>query len=187
LRRTEVTLGRPSFNDELPVDLGAANSIIDDVPTRNGLVWAHPHIHALLLVPPRYWGPDYIKKQTWEMQWATALRIDYSPVVDVRRASSTKKVDDAKSDLKAAAIEAAKYTTKATDLHALGDHISEFHHQLKGLRLIGVSTKLAKYVNGDDITEAEMLDTGSIFQSTNPLIRCIAEWCEEVQEYKITH
>jgi hypothetical protein len=141
----------------------------------------------LLLVPPAYWGNNYVKKRTWAEQWALALGIDYEPVVDVRKASPKNKVGDATSDIKSAAIEAAKYTTKATDLHALGDHISEFHHQLKNLRLIGVSTKLAKYVNGDDITTNEMLDNGNIFTSTNPLLRCVAEWCEEVQEYKITH
>jgi plasmid rolling circle replication initiator protein Rep len=187
LRRTEVTLGRPCFNDELPDGVRAANTITEFVSTRDGLVWAHPHIHALLLVPPAYWGNNYVKKRTWAEQWALALGIDYEPVVDVRKASPKNKVGDATSDIKSAAIEAAKYTTKATDLHALGDHISEFHHQLKNLRLIGVSTKLAKYVNGDDITTNEMLDNGNIFTSTNPLLRCVAEWCEEVQEYKITH
>jgi plasmid rolling circle replication initiator protein Rep len=187
LRRTEVTLGRPCFNDELPDGVRAANSITEFVPTRDGLVWAHPHIHALLLVPPAYWTREYVKKRTWAEQWALALGIDYEPVVDIRRASPKNKVGDATSDIKSAAIEAAKYTTKATDLHALGDHISEFHYQLKNLRLIGVSTKLAKYVNGEDITTEEMLDKQSIFESTNPLLRCIAEWCEEVQEYKIIH
>jgi hypothetical protein len=152
---------------------------------RDGRIWTHPHIHALLLVPPSYWGNNYVKKRTWAEQWALALGIDYEPVVDVRKASPNNKVGDASSDLKAAAIEAAKYTTKATDLHGLGDYISEFHHQVKSLRLLGISSKLGKYVNRQDITTEEMLDNQSILESTKPLLRCVAEWCEEVQKYKI--
>jgi hypothetical protein len=183
--------GRTAFRHRIPEKIPDDPCNMEERPVlsyiRDGRIWTHPHIHALLLVPPRYWGPDYIKKRTWAELWATAMSLDYEPVVDVRRASPNKKVSDAKEDLKAAAIEAAKYTTKATDLHGLGDYIVEFHHQVKSLRLLGISSKLGKYVNNTDITEAEMLDTGSIFQTTNPLLRCIAEWCEEVQEYKITH
>ena len=46
---------------------------------------AHPHYHCLLAVPPSYFnGRKYISTAKWAEMWREALRIDYTPICDVR-------------------------------------------------------------------------------------------------------
>ena len=218
LRRTEITLGRPSFADDLPrapilscsslkgsqgpsaatqvqpsplllegVNRSPAGPQHDRrpaaaIPAVGGL-WAHPHIHALVLVPPRYFAADYVPHAEWRDQWQMALRADYSPVVDVRKATAKKGVDDPLAMSTAAALEAAKYIVKSSDIAALGDLAPEMHHQIRGLRMIAASSKLGQYIKTADISEAEMLDTSAVAASPNPLFHCVAEWQEFTQEY----
>ena len=200
LRRTEITLGRPSFVDDLPRAplpkssppppcLAAAGSegggrSAAGIPVVGGL-WAHPHIHALVLVPPRYFAADYVKHAEWRDQWQMALRADYSPVVDVRKATAKQGVDDPLAMSTAAALEAAKYIAKSSDIAALGDLAPEMHHQIRGLRMIAASDKLGQYIKTADISEAEMLDTSAVAASPNPIFHCVAQWQEFTQEYII--
>lgn len=66
----------------------------------------HPHMHILCAVLPSYWSSRYYLSQaTITDIWHDALRIDYTPIVDVRRASSEP----------GALAEVAKYTTKPGD------------------------------------------------------------------------
>lgn len=45
---------------------------------------AHPHFHCLLAVPPGYFGKAYISTAKWAAMWQEALRVDYTPICDVR-------------------------------------------------------------------------------------------------------
>ena len=45
---------------------------------------AHPHFHCLLAVPPSYFGRNYLSTAKWASMWADALRVDYTPICDVR-------------------------------------------------------------------------------------------------------
>jgi hypothetical protein len=45
---------------------------------------AHPHFHCLLAVPPSYFGRNYLSTAKWAAMWQEALRIDYTPICDVR-------------------------------------------------------------------------------------------------------
>lgn len=199
LRRTEITLGRPSFADDLPraplslncPAAGGQAHLVKGSPSPRsraqipvvGGLWAHPHIHALVLVPPRYFAADYVPHAEWRDQWQMALRADYSPVVDVRKATAKQGVDDPLATSTAAALEAAKYIAKSSDIAALGDLAPEMHHQIRGLRMIAASDKLGQYIKTADISEAEMLDASAVAASPNPLFHCVAEWQEFTQEY----
>jgi len=112
----------------------------------------------LLLVPSSYFGRNYIKQTTWQKEWQMAARLDYAPVVDVRAAYVSKKVDDAKPIDTAAVCEAAKYLSKATEIIALGPDLVTYHQQLRGLRLYGVSHQLQKFIQPDEIDSVEMTD-----------------------------
>lgn len=53
----------------------------------------HPHMHVLCAVLPSYYtSRDYIKQAQWTDMWRDAARLDYTPVVDVRRATGTAGV-----------------------------------------------------------------------------------------------
>ena len=47
---------------------------------------AHPHYHCLLVVKPEYFaGRCYITQARWSELWQRSLKVDYTPIVDVRR------------------------------------------------------------------------------------------------------
>lgn len=46
---------------------------------------AHPHFHCLLAVEPGYFtGRKYLSTAKWARAWADVLRVDYTPICDVR-------------------------------------------------------------------------------------------------------
>lgn len=167
-RRTEVTVG------------GAR---------QGGQETAHPHFHVLLLVPPSYFSHGYIKQTEWQKQWMDAARLDYVPVIDVRRAkkkSATGSPQD--GDAKSAIVEAAKYAAKATNLMELGSAITELHWQLRNRRLYALSKSLRQYIKAGDVTADELTDNDSkpLPQGTE-VVEVIAQWFEDTNEYVITH
>lgn len=167
-RRTEITVGAKSHVEPIS---------------------AHPHFHALLLVPPGYFGPGYVKQTEWQKQWMDAARLDYAPVVDVRRAKPKSNGGSTPSESAKSAIkEAAKYATKATALMELGSAISEFHWQLRGKRLYACSSALSKYIRSGDISPDEMMDNDSkpLPEGTSS-VDVFAQWFEDANEYVITH
>jgi hypothetical protein len=146
----------------------------------------HPHLHCLLLVRPSYWSRDYKRQLWWQQQWQMAARLDYAPVVDVRRAKA-KPGRESHGELApvAAVVEAAKYASKATDLLALGDALPSFHHEMRGLRLYGISKPLQRYVSAADPQGEDLLDTVSVSASSDSqYLSAIAQWFDESQEYR---
>ncbi len=72
----------------------------------------HPHFHMILAVNDSYFKDTriYLTQEKWTSLWKSCLKVDYTPIVDVRRI----KEDDNKGFGKAVA-ETAKYTVKADD------------------------------------------------------------------------
>ena len=72
----------------------------------------HPHFHMILAVNDSYFTDSRycLSQKDWTNLWKSCLRVDYTPIVDVRRI----KKDDNKGFGKAVA-ETAKYTVKAED------------------------------------------------------------------------
>jgi len=186
LRRTEVTVKRSTSDSFCPTSVGTAQPL---PPAGGGRILSvHPHIHLLLLVRPSYWGRDYIKQLRWQQEWQMAARLDYAPVVDVRRAK-TRATDDHLHGVApvSAVLEAAKYATKATDLLALGNQLPEFHHQVHRSRFFGVSTDLQRYIKASDPKGDELLDTDRFpVPAIEPSLSAVAEWMDSVQEYRFT-
>jgi plasmid rolling circle replication initiator protein Rep len=92
----------------------------------------HPHFHNFGMVLPSYFsGTGYVKQSEWAEMWQQSLRVDYSPIVDIRAVKGKKgqplvmtpeqigdrnlgEVDD--SGMIQAICEAMKYTVKEQDL-----------------------------------------------------------------------
>jgi len=173
-RRTEITLGEPPSDPDcppIPRSRSQAKAEVEKVPyiamsdklmrtneIKNRESWAHPHLHVLLIVPASYFSHGYVRQTTWQQWWMESARLDYAPVVDVRRCRAKQGSSDPDAENVGAACEAAKYAAKATDLLALGPRLPELHHQLKGVRLVGVSRRLGQYVRSGDLEESELLD-----------------------------
>jgi plasmid rolling circle replication initiator protein Rep len=74
----------------------------------------HPHIHVMLAVNPSYFkGANYINQAEWTALWQHALRVDYNPIVDIRRVRD--KTGRKKDDIRNGILETVKYPIKDTD------------------------------------------------------------------------
>lgn len=144
----------------------------------------HPHIHALLLVRPSYWSRDYWTQLRWQQEWQMAARLDYSPIVDIRRARAKGCSNkDSQCPGIAPILEAAKYTTKATDLLKLGELLPWFNSEMKNLRLYGVSGSLRKHIQPREPQAEELLDASDQAAIDNRFA-AVASWFDAIQEYQ---
>lgn len=76
-------------------------------PRSKGYNTYHPHFHCILAVDTAYFsGKNYIKQDDWVKMWRDSMRLDYDPIVDVRRV---------KGDTAKAVAEVAKYSVKDGD------------------------------------------------------------------------
>jgi hypothetical protein len=144
----------------------------------------HPHIHALLLVRPSYWSRDYWPQLKWQQEWQMAARLDYSPVVDIRKAKAKQDSGSSRQDIGVAPIlEAAKYTTKATDLLSLDGLLPAFNAEMKNLRLYGVSGQLREYINTQQPDPEDLFDS-TLAHAEAQTFSAVASWFDSIQEYQ---
>lgn len=109
---------------------------------------AHPHFHCLLMVPSGYFKKSYVSQDRWVQLWKEALRVDYSPVVDVRAV---------KGDLSHAVRETLKYSIKPTDMMAHVDWFLEATRQLHKLRFVASGGALKNLLKEKDEEKDEDL------------------------------
>jgi len=119
--------------------------------TRSATGEAHPHIHALLLVPEYYFKVRqyYIKHESWVQLWKEALRLDYSPSISVqacRQAQGYEKI----------IREVVKYATKPQDLLQDADWLVSYIRQVRNLRFFSTGG-IVKEILGELEQESEDL------------------------------
>lgn len=118
----------------------------------------HPHFHCIFAVNKRYFKSDeYIKHEDWTNFWKQSLRIDYTPIVDVRRV---------KGDTVKAVSEVAKYAVKSDDYIIPDDWdltvetVRILDSVLDGRRLVAYGGKfreLHKKLNLDDDLDGDLI------------------------------
>ena len=113
--------------------------------TKQGEV--HPHLHVLLIVPNSYYKSRfYIKQSKWSEMWQKALRIDYTPIIDIRPIRAKKGTN--LSQLQSAVLETAKYAVKHTELISQRDEdFKNIVKQTKGMRFYSSGGILKKTMN----------------------------------------
>lgn len=183
-RRTEITVNRGI--GDFGADRPRADGELPILASQGPILSVHPHIHALLIVRPSYWGKNYIRQTRWQQEWQMAARLDYAPVVDVRRAKARPSHEShGETDAVAAVVEAAKYASKATDLFALGAQLPQLHHEIKGARLYGVSKSLQPYVKSTPPTADDLMDSpNSDAPANDQTLSAVAQWFEASQDYR---
>lgn len=79
----------------------------------------HPHFHMIAAVRSSYFkSRDYVSQKRLQALWRDCLRVDYDPVIDIRRVKNRAGSDaDSASDCDAAkaVAECSKYAAKAAD------------------------------------------------------------------------
>lgn len=126
---------------------------------------AHPHFHCLLLVQRSYFGKKYIKQAEWAEMWRKSMRLDYTPVMDVRAVKEGYQPMELIPEL-------LKYCTKESDLAADREWFLELTRQMHKMRAIATGGVLKEYLREleeepEDLIgkedEAESIDEVSVY------------------------
>jgi plasmid rolling circle replication initiator protein Rep len=117
---------------------------------------AHPHFHCLLMVPPAYFGRQYVTQNRWSELWRECMRLDYTPVVDVRVVRAKPGTAAGGDALRAAAAEVLKYAVKPADLVVDGEWLLEMTRQVHKLRFIASGGALKNVLRVEDETDADL-------------------------------
>ncbi len=119
--------------------------------------YCHPHFHVFMMVPSGYFaGHSYIKQDRWVELWKKCLRVDYDPIVDVRKVGGRKRKkalnDDQLSPFAVidAIKETLKYTVKGEHLILDANWLVELTGQLHKTRAVSVGGVLKKYISESD-------------------------------------
>jgi len=125
---------------------------------------AHPHYHVLIAVNPSYFSHNYITQESWTNMWKASLRIDYIPIVDIRRIDDFNKQLSKHENLKRGVKEVAKYITKVKDLIGNGsskdgDWLCVYFDQITNIKKNNVSGIFKLYMSDDEPDEQEILNS----------------------------
>lgn len=126
----------------------------------------HPHFHIILVVNKSYFKKRdlFITQEEWKKFWQKSLKINYVPIVDIRKINNKKN----KKDIKSAVAESAKYTIKDNDYIVLGNEkltdesVYILNDSLKNRRLTafgGEFKKVHKLLNLDDAEKDDLINT----------------------------
>jgi plasmid rolling circle replication initiator protein Rep len=129
--------------------------------TRGDKRSAHPHFHVLLMVSSNYFTKRYVTQAEWAEMWRKALRVDYTPVVDIR---AVKQAALPESGILKAARETLKYSVKPTDMKADVGWLLEITRQLRKLRFIASGGALKGVLRPGEETEKDLL----LLRDANP-------------------
>lgn len=167
----------------------------------------HPHFHILMCVPPSFYTYNYVKQSEWCEMWKKAMKLDYIPIVDVRKVKPKENVDfekieqEIKDNLlkeieeQKAVLEVSKYPIKDTDLIGIGDKITKegietvrtLETSLFRKRLIsygGILKTLHSELQLDDAEEGDLIHTGEDPEA-NAIGEVIAYWNSGIKDYVI--
>jgi hypothetical protein len=122
--------------------------------TRGSDGTAHPNFHVLMLVPSNYFTKNYISHSRWVEMWRMALRVEYTPVVDIRAVKGTARQS---WDITQAVRETLKYSVKPSDMKADAAWFLEITLQLRGLRFITSGGVLKDMLRPDDESQEDLL------------------------------
>jgi plasmid rolling circle replication initiator protein Rep len=147
---------------------------------------AHPHFHCLMLVPPSYFGKSYIKQEEWRSLWQRCMRVDYSPVVNVKAVKPKKnKLTDELDDIGQAIVETLKYSVKEEDLVADKEWLGELTTQLHKTRAIAIGGVLKNFLKeekeDDDLIHIEEEKEVELEDET---ISIFFGWREAIKRYQ---
>lgn len=139
-----------------------------------GNTHAHPHFHVMLFVKPSYFSTGYMSQQKWSELWGDVLRVDYQPMVDIRKVKPNKKKLQTEEDaIKSAVMETLKYSVKPDDMVGDGskkanDWFYELTRQTFKLRFVASGGVLKNALKrDDDITNDDLINTNQDEEDTN--------------------
>jgi plasmid rolling circle replication initiator protein Rep len=149
--------------------------------------FAHPHIHALLLVPASYFSTGYISQDKWRSMWRDSIRTDYAPSVNIK-AIKPKVVnsEDPNSDgLTEAILSTLSYHVKgakSTNLYDDAPWFVELFKQMERARTVSTGGVLRKYIKDTDPEDLINLEGNPDLPESND-ITIWYQWRKDIQRY----
>lgn len=186
LRSFEVTMQRQRMPWDTKKNTGPP------VRSEDGQLMAHPHFHILLDMEEDYFTRSFKKTEWFSTEWRSALKVDYNPIVHIRKIRAGSD-----GDFNKALLETCKYTVKPVDFvddvkepkmfnqkhqslanevfsqakpHG-ADWLYGITEQLDGLRSYAVGGTIKKICNLEELEQIE--DTGSSNNEQSQLGRLI--------------
>lgn len=139
----------------------------------------HPHFHIILMVNKSYFkkSDKYLTQKDWTNLWKDCLKVDYTPIVNVKAFKTASKEQTRKS-----ICEVAKYTVKDNDylfedIEMTDNTVAILNNVLKGRRLIAFGKefrKIHKELNLDDAEKGDLINT-DVDDTVRPEIKEIIE------------
>lgn len=154
---------------------------------------AHPHFHALLMVPPSMLsGNHYVRQARWVELWRACMRLDYSPSVDVRVVKSRPKKgqttetqqQDVAHALRGATAEVLKYSTKPADMTADAGWFLELTRQTHKRRFVATGGALKNILKIDKETDAALAMTDGPGEGSEDGSRVAFDWRTSERRYR---
>lgn len=153
----------------------------------------HPHIHVLLMMKSSYFNSseNYISQKEWQLMWQQSAKLDYLPIVDIRKVRSKKSNDE--KDIKNAIIETAKYPVKPIDtLQAseeqklkIVDDLMQGLYKKRQIGYGGLLKKIYKELQLDDLENGDLIKIDDEKNEVTPGKEIIAVWNWERKNYFI--
>ncbi|MGU9020369.1 protein rep [Clostridium perfringens] len=150
----------------------------------------HPHFHIILMVNKSYFkkSDKYLTQKDWTNLWKDCLKVDYTPIVNVKAFKTASKEQTRKS-----ICEVAKYTVKDNDylfedIEMTDNTVAILNNALKSRRLIAFGKKFRKIhkeLNLDDAEKGDLINT-DVDDTIRPEIEEIIEnykWNFGVKQY----
>lgn len=126
-------------------------------PEKSRKDYAHPHFHALLLVPSSWFGGDYyVKHSRWLELWRECMRDDTIMQVDIRVVKSLNK-DDHRTGLQRAAAETLKYSVKPSDMINNPEWFLTMTKEVHKLRFMATGGVLKDVLRQDEETDEDLI------------------------------
>lgn len=151
---------------------------------------AHPHFHALMIVPPTMFTKHYIKQLRWIELWRDCARLDYEPIVDVRtvKPKAPKEgqtaLDTTAQALGAAAAETLKYAVKPSDMLADEAWFLELTKQTHRLRFIATGGALKDVLKVEQESDKDLAMTEGQAEQPDDGERLAFSWRDGERRYK---
>lgn len=159
--------------------------------TRGGDGSAHPHFHALLMVPPSWFrGQTYVKQSRWVELWAESMRLDYVPVVDVRVVKAAipegpeTSLDAMGFALQRAVAETLKYSVKPGDMTDDPNWFLELTRQAHKRRFVATGGVLKNVLRVDEETDADLVMADGPAEGEDDGSRLAFNWRETERRYR---
>lgn len=140
---------------------------------------AHPHYHVLLMVKSSYFkSGHYLSQNDFTLAWKKALKVDYTPIVDIRAIRN-------KADRTGVIKELFKYTIKELDisLDVWYKNVMEQLHKMRAISTGGALKDVVKDIRQESDDDMIHVDKDSdTMQSLNRIVTY--EWNRPIKRYR---